>query len=134
MLEGKRVAVVVPAYDEEELIGETLAAIPDFVDRVYVVDDHSRDGTAARAQEVGDSRVEVIVHDRNEGVGAAIVSGYRRAVAECLWRSSAGASSAPSPGGPPRPGRRAPGASWRDGARTPTPPRRSRARTSRGRA
>jgi glycosyltransferase involved in cell wall biosynthesis len=82
MLEGKRVAVVVPAYDEEGLIGETLTAIPEFVDRIYVVDDHSQDGTAARAQEVGDPRVEVIVHDRNEGVGAAIVSGYRRALAE----------------------------------------------------
>ena len=82
MLEGKRVAVVVPAYDEEELIGETLAAIPDFVDRIYVVDDHSQDGTAARAQAVGDSRLEVIVHDRNEGVGAAIVSGYRRALTD----------------------------------------------------
>jgi glycosyltransferase involved in cell wall biosynthesis len=82
MLEGKRVAVVVPAYDEEGLIGETLASIPEFVDRIYVVDDHSGDGTAARAQEVGDPRVEVIVHDRNEGVGAAIVSGYRHALAE----------------------------------------------------
>ena len=82
MLEGKRVAVVVPAFDEEALIGETLASIPEFVDRIYVVDDHSQDGTAVRAQEVGDPRVEVIAHDRNEGVGAAIVSGYRRAVAE----------------------------------------------------
>jgi glycosyltransferase involved in cell wall biosynthesis len=82
MLEGKRVAVVVPAYDEEGLVGETLVSIPEFVDRIYVVDDHSGDGTAARAQEVGDPRVDVIVHDRNEGVGAAIVSGYRRALAE----------------------------------------------------
>jgi glycosyltransferase involved in cell wall biosynthesis len=82
MLEGKRVAVVVPAYDEEGLVGETLASIPEFVDRIYVVDDHSGDGTAVRAKEVGDPRVEVIVHDRNKGVGAAIVSGYRRALAE----------------------------------------------------
>src|SRR5215218_6227171 len=82
MLEGKRVAVVVPAYDEEALIGETLASIPDFVDRIYVVDDYSQDATAVRAQEVGDPRVEVIAHDRNEGVGAAIVSGYRRALTE----------------------------------------------------
>ena len=82
MLEGKRVAVVVPAHNEEALIGETLAAIPDVVDRVYVVDDHSEDATATRAQEAGDPRIELIVHEQNEGVGAAIVTGYRRALAE----------------------------------------------------
>ena len=82
MLEGKRVAVVVPAYDEERLVAETLRGIPDLVDRIYVVDDASRDGTGARAQELGDPRVEVIRHDRNRGVGAAIASGYRRALEE----------------------------------------------------
>jgi glycosyltransferase involved in cell wall biosynthesis len=80
MLDGKRVAVVVPAYDEERLVGETLRGIPDFVDRIYVVDDASRDATAARAGDVGDPRVEVIRHERNAGVGASIVSGYRRAL------------------------------------------------------
>jgi glycosyltransferase involved in cell wall biosynthesis len=82
MLDGRRVAVVVPAYDEERLVGETLRGIPDFVDRIYVVDDASHDATAARAGEVGDQRVEVIRHERNAGVGAAIVSGYRRALEE----------------------------------------------------
>jgi glycosyltransferase involved in cell wall biosynthesis len=82
MLDGKRVAVVVPAYDEEHLVGETLRGIPEFVDRIYVVDDASRDATAARAGEVGDPRVEVIRHERNSGVGASIVSGYRRALEE----------------------------------------------------
>ena len=82
MLEGKRVAVVVPAHDEERLIGETLRGIPDFVDRVYVVDDASRDGTAAAARAAGDPRVVVLAHERNEGVGAAIVTGYRRALAD----------------------------------------------------
>jgi glycosyltransferase involved in cell wall biosynthesis len=79
MLEGKRVAVVVPAHDEQELIATTLAGIPAFVDRIYVVDDGSRDATAERARASGDVRVEVIAHDRNRGVGAAIVTGYRRA-------------------------------------------------------
>jgi glycosyltransferase involved in cell wall biosynthesis len=82
MLEGKRVAVVVPAYDEEHLVAETLQGIPDFVDRVYVVDDASRDGTGEAAARVGDARVEVLRHERNRGVGAAIVSGYRRALEE----------------------------------------------------
>jgi glycosyltransferase involved in cell wall biosynthesis len=82
VLEGKSVAVVVPAFREEALIGATLAGVPAFVDRVFVVDDASPDATAARAREVADPRVEVIVHDRNEGVGAAIVTGYRRALGE----------------------------------------------------
>ena len=80
MLDGKTVAVVVPAFDEEHLIGTTIAGIPELVDRVIVVDDASRDGTAAAAGSTGDPRVEVITHEQNQGVGAAILTGYRRAL------------------------------------------------------
>jgi len=82
VLAGKSVAVVVPAHDEEALIGTTLAGIPAFVDRVYVVDDASRDGTAERARATGDPRVEVLRRAHRGGVGAAIVTGYERAVAD----------------------------------------------------
>jgi glycosyltransferase involved in cell wall biosynthesis len=80
VLEGKTVAVVVPAYDEETLVGTTITGMPEFVDRIIVVDDASKDGTAAAARSAGDGRVEVLTHERNSGVGAAIVTGYRRAV------------------------------------------------------
>src|SRR4051812_25697677 len=82
MLEGKRVAVVVPAHNEEQLIVATLQGIPGFVDRVYVVDDASTDQTAERARGDDDPPVEEIVHDRNRGAGAAIDPGYKRAPAE----------------------------------------------------
>ena len=82
MLEGKRVAVVVPSHNEEHLVATTVGGIPSFVDRVYVVDDASTDATAEAARGTGDARVEVIVHERNRGVGGAIVTGYRRALEE----------------------------------------------------
>ena len=82
MLEGKRVAVVVPAHDEERLIATTLGGIPDFVDRIIVVDDGSADATTERVRSFADTRVELVVHERNRGVGAAIVTGYKRALDE----------------------------------------------------
>jgi glycosyltransferase involved in cell wall biosynthesis len=82
MIEGKTVAVVVPAYNEELLLEATLAGVPGFVDRVYVVDDASRDGTVGRAHTAAanDPRIVVTVHERNQGVGAAVVTGYKRAI------------------------------------------------------
>jgi glycosyltransferase involved in cell wall biosynthesis len=84
VFEGKRVGVVVPAFDEEALIAATLGGIPPLVDRIIVVDDGSSDRTGERAQELGDPRVEVITHERRSGVGAATLTGYRRAMAEGL--------------------------------------------------
>ena len=74
-----RVVVVVPAWDEAPRIGRVLRDIPAWVDAIVVVDDASGDGTAESARAVGDPRVEVLRHDLNRGVGAAIAAGYRRA-------------------------------------------------------
>ena len=82
MLEGKTVAVVVPAFDEEALVATTIRGIPGFVDRIIIVDDASGDRTADVARDLGDARVEVVRHEQNAGVGAAIVTGYQRVVAE----------------------------------------------------
>ncbi len=87
MLDGKRIGVVVPAYNEEKLIGRVIETMPDFVDRIYVVDDCSRDGTGERVrayleQPSLDGRLELIRHTTNRGVGGAIVTGYRKAAEE----------------------------------------------------
>jgi glycosyltransferase involved in cell wall biosynthesis len=79
VLNGARIAVIVPAYNEEKLIPVTLAGIPGFVDRILVVDDASVDDTARAASRCADGRTTVLRHDANMGVGAAIVTGYRAA-------------------------------------------------------
>lgn len=85
MFENRRVAVVVPAFNEEKLIARVLDTMPVFVDRVIVVNDASTDGTAealAAAQVRMGGRLRVVHHGRNGGVGAAIITGYRLAVEE----------------------------------------------------
>ena len=82
MYKGNSVAVVVPAYNEEELIGPTLADIPDYIDSIIVTDDASTDDTAARVEAMAqrDARIVLIRHERNQGKGSAVVDGYRKAI------------------------------------------------------
>ncbi|MBP2133116.1 glycosyltransferase involved in cell wall biosynthesis [Methanomicrobium sp. W14] len=74
------IAVVVPAYKEELLIGDTLSSVPDFVDKIYAVDDCSPDRTGNIIDKFADkdSRVLPVHHEKNGGVGASIVSGYKK--------------------------------------------------------
>ena len=84
MYEGKTVAVVVPAYNEEKLIGRVLETMPDFVDLIIVVDDASTDQTldiAASYRGLLGDRLVLLYHKENQGVGAAIVTGYQQALA-----------------------------------------------------
>jgi len=79
MYRDKVVAVIVPAYNEEILIGKVLETVPTFVDRIVVVDDASSDGTGevVKAHQKEDSRIIYLRHPKNEGVGGAIVTGYK---------------------------------------------------------
>jgi len=80
-----RVAVVIPAFNERGKIAETVATVPDLADAIVVVDDASHDDTARQAdlaalRRAEPSRVEVLRHAANRGVGGAIATGYRRAL------------------------------------------------------
>ena len=106
---GKTIGVVVPAYNEERFVGTVIETIPEFVDRTYVVDDHSTDNTwreitehAARVNartspdaverpvskltadggERAGKRVVTIRHPTNRGRGAAVKTGYERGLAD----------------------------------------------------
>jgi len=80
MFQGHRVAVVVPAYNEEATIGRVVADFraQENVDRVFVVDNNSRDGSAAAAREAG---AEVLTATR-QGYGEAVRAGLDHAVAQ----------------------------------------------------
>jgi glycosyltransferase involved in cell wall biosynthesis len=98
MYDGQSVGVVVPAYNEAGHVGEVIETMPAYVDRVYAVDDASSDGTwdeirehakrqnerAAAQNECapteGRTLVRPIRHERNRGAGAAVKTGYARAL------------------------------------------------------
>ncbi len=83
MYKDKKVGVVVPAYNEEKLISEVIKTIPDFVDKIIVVDDVSKDRTVEKVsqcqEELGDKLI-LIKHEKNQGVGVALVTGYKKAI------------------------------------------------------
>jgi glycosyltransferase involved in cell wall biosynthesis len=90
MYRGSTVAVVVPAYNEEGFVGAVIDDLPAFVDRAYLVDDGSTDGTWSEITRHSEQRnrdhdgrfdelVVPIRHEINRGVGGAIKTGYLRA-------------------------------------------------------
>jgi len=81
MYRGLRVAVVVPAFNEERAVRATVRSVPGFVDHVLVVDDASLDETYRAAARSRRRNLEILRHGDNRGVGAAIVTGYARALA-----------------------------------------------------
>jgi glycosyltransferase involved in cell wall biosynthesis len=78
MYKDKSICVVVPAYNESTQIGKVLSTMPDFVDKIVVVDDSSKDDTVdiVRQYQNKIGKIEVIQHETNQGVGAAISTGY----------------------------------------------------------
>ena len=84
MYKEKKIAVVVPAYKEELLIQPTLTSIPDFIDKVYAVNDASPDktGDIIDACAKADPRIVPIHHSVNRGVGGAIISGYKQSLTD----------------------------------------------------
>ncbi|MGA2219092.1 MAG: glycosyltransferase family 2 protein [Terracidiphilus sp.] len=78
MINGKRIAVVMPAYNAERTLEMTVRELSDVVDIKILVDDSSKDGTAELSRQLG---VETFVHDANYGYGRNQQTCYREALA-----------------------------------------------------
>jgi glycosyltransferase involved in cell wall biosynthesis len=74
-----KIAVVVPAYNEERQISKVIITMPVFVDHIVIIDDASKDGTSAAVMDFAakDSRIVLLRHEKNKGVGGAIATGYK---------------------------------------------------------
>src|SRR3989338_8778751 len=78
MLNGKKIIVVLPAYNAEKTLEKTYADIPhDIVDEVILVDDRSRDKTAEVARRLG---IQTFTHEKNLGYGGNQKTCYREAL------------------------------------------------------
>ena len=78
MIRGKKVVIVMPAYNAGKTLRSTCAEVPmDIVDEIILVDDASRDETVAVANELG---LRTIVHPKNRGYGGNQKSCYRLAL------------------------------------------------------
>jgi glycosyltransferase involved in cell wall biosynthesis len=77
MYKGYRVAVVMPMHNEEKLLARAIARVPSFVDMIIAVEDGSSDATWQVLSSINDERLIRLKHKQNQGVGAAIRTGYR---------------------------------------------------------
>lgn len=78
-----KIAVILPCYKSSKFVLDVLNNIPDIVDFIYCVDDACPENVGHLIEkENKDKRVQVIFHDQNQGVGGAVITGYRAALKE----------------------------------------------------
>ena len=84
MYKNKKIGVVIPAYNEAKFIADVVTGLPDYIDKVFIIDDCSNDSTAEIASilaSLDPERIQVSRHESNSGVGKAIVTGYKNCLA-----------------------------------------------------
>src|SRR4051812_30650497 len=79
MYDGRRIFVVLPCYNVASHVGAVVAGAPPWVDGIIAVDDASQDETSRVRAAVDDPRLVIIRHERNRGVGGAMVTGFQKA-------------------------------------------------------
>ena len=81
MYNDLKIAVAIPCYKVEQHLQQVVAGLPDFIDIILLVDDCSPDGTPALVDRLADgNRIVAIHHERNQGVGGAMKTAFRKAI------------------------------------------------------
>ncbi len=77
MYKQKKIAVIIPCYNESKQISKVLSELPNFIDHIIIVDDKSKDHTISKVKLLKDPKIKLICHSKNLGVGAALATGYK---------------------------------------------------------
>jgi len=79
-MSGLKTAVVIPAYKVVKHIKDVVSSVPESVAFVIVVDDACPEGSGNEARAAGRENLTVVTHEQNQGVGGAVITGYRKAL------------------------------------------------------
>jgi len=80
LIKQERIAVIIPMYRVEAHIQAVVSRIPEFIDIIIAVDDASPDRSGAVLAEMKEPRLHLLKHEKNQGVGGAMLSGFRKAL------------------------------------------------------
>ena len=78
MYKNQKIAVVIPAYNEQLLLPETITGLPEYLDKIIIINDCSKDNTSEVIKEFSkkDNRIIHINHETNKGLGQSLIDGY----------------------------------------------------------
>ncbi len=79
MYKEKTVSVVIPCFNEEKQITRVIETIPEFIDKIVIIDDNSKDKTleVLKKLQTGNDKIILIENKKNQGVGGSMASGYK---------------------------------------------------------
>jgi len=75
-----KVSIVIPAYKASKYIVDVIDTIPEFIDKIIVVDDKCPENTGKIVENLKNKRLIVLYHSENQGVGGAVITGYKKAL------------------------------------------------------